>query len=212
MTKLFAILSAFRFIASVQITQKWVIFRDSQASLASIHRTDRKALNIHLVYRTIKRHRKASARNDIIAYQWILGHCNIHGNTAADSAAKQAHESENVVNLPLTHSWFRLLLRQISCRLGTNTWFNRKAKCSELLFRDHNITLSIPPQLSDHRSFLTSLQRQRLGAAFTCQFLHRTQCVSSSQCHCGHADHKAHNTLISSGRDTIPRSEDYRLI
>lgn len=204
--ELFAILCALRFITTVKKAQKWLILSDSQAALASLKSNEKRSLDSRLLYETLKEHTKASAMNHTIALQWIPGHCNIPGNTAADAAAGRAHSNAETIRLPISRNEIRLLLRKMSFELSKEGWFDEKSKRSDLFSIDPGIQLSIPTSLNDNRKFETLLHRLRLGTAFTRHFLYRIQRVSSPQCSCGHPDEDIHHLLLECTKHDSPRS------
>ena len=191
--ELFAILSAIKFINSVRDAQKWVIFSDSQAALTSLCSTKVKTINNSLIYETLKELTKANQKHHEIMFQWIPGHCNIPGNTAADEAARQAHRKNDSVSIPLSKNELRSILKTKSFNMCRNMWFDENSKNSDLYHIDPLIEFEIP--LSLDRSVETLIHRLRLGTAYTKHFLNRIGRAETPECDCGFVDEDIYHLL-----------------
>lgn len=201
--ELFAILYAIKFINSAADARKWVLFSDSQAALRSLSSTNTTVISDSMTYETLKELTKASKAQHEIKFQWIPGHCNIPGNTAADEAARQAHRKDVTISLPISKNELRGLIKATTFRMSKTAWFDQSTKSCDLYHIDPFIEFKITIALD--RSMETLIHRLRLGTAYTKHFLHRIGRAETPECECGFIDEDVCHLLIDCPHHDTPR-------
>uniref|UniRef100_A0A131YXR6 Tick transposon n=1 Tax=Rhipicephalus appendiculatus TaxID=34631 RepID=A0A131YXR6_RHIAP len=152
-------------------------------------------------------HHHAIENQHSIAYQWIPGHCGIHGNDRADEAARSAHDAtqSTSIAIPFTRTDAATRLRSLARDLTLAQWNFTEFTNARLHHLDPDLKLRLPSGIS--RAEETLLCRLWLGVAFTNAYSFLIGMASTSTCNNCSCEETIAHLLCECTRFNAPRRE-----
>uniref|UniRef100_L7M1P6 Putative tick transposon n=1 Tax=Rhipicephalus pulchellus TaxID=72859 RepID=L7M1P6_RHIPC len=178
-----AIREVIRYI-STKPPRSWTIFCDSKPALQIIYSALRRGPYYLLAQEVAESHDVALKSGHRIGYQWIPGHCGLHGNEQADAEAKMAHDNAAILTIPFSRPDTNAVLYTLLRETTAAYWSLPSHRHRRLHELDPDMQIRLPPTMK--RCSTSLLHRLRIGVAFTRRYLHLIGRADSPNCEaCG---------------------------